>query len=65
MGKATELDDYLDTHPLTSAESRERRQAEEISDPDIEVTLDGGLVKHPRPAVAPRVIQKPQRATWD
>jgi len=65
MGQATDLDNFLDTHPLTQAESRERRTAEEIGDPDIEVTPDGDLVKRPQPAAAPRVIHKRQTATWD
>lgn len=65
MGKATELDDFLDTQRLTPDEIRQRRTAEEISDPDIEVTSAGNLVKRPRPAAPPRVVQQRQTATWD
>jgi hypothetical protein len=65
MGKATDLDNFLETHPLTRAETRQRRTAEEIGDPDIEVTADGDLVKRPQPAAAPKVIQERQTATWD
>jgi hypothetical protein len=65
MGKATELDNELDNSPLTVAELRDRQTAEEMSDPDIEVTLEGDLVKRPRPAAPPKVVQKRQTATWD
>jgi hypothetical protein len=64
MGDATDLDNFLDTHHLTRAESSERHTAEEIGDPDIEVTPEGDLVKRP-PSAAPRVIEKRQTATWD
>ncbi len=65
MGKASALDDYLETHPLTPAEIKHRRAAEQISDADIEVTLDGGLVKRPQPAAAPTVVQQTPSRTWD
>jgi predicted Zn-dependent protease len=65
MGKASALDDYLETHPLTPAEIKLRRAAEQISDPDIEVTLDGGLIKRTTPAAAPTVVQQAPDRTWD
>jgi hypothetical protein len=63
MGKATELDDFLESQRLTPEEIRQRRLAEEISDPDIEVTLDGKLVKR-QSATTTIVHQIPDR-TWD
>lgn len=66
MGKATDLDDYLETHPQTPEEIRLRRAAEALSGPNIEATLDGAFVKpSPEPAAAPTVkFQAPAR-TWD
>jgi hypothetical protein len=66
MGKATELSDYLQTHPLTPEEIRLRRAAEAISDPDTEVTLAGTFVKPPpKPAAAPTVTYQAPTRTWD
>ncbi len=65
MGKATELDDYLETHPLTPAEIRQRRLAEQIGDAGIEATLEGDLVKRPHHAAAPRIVQQTPARTWD
>lgn len=66
MGKATELDDFLETHRLTPAEIRERRLAEQIGDPDVRVTPDGDFVKQRSAANnAPQLIQKRQTKIWD
>ncbi len=65
MGYATDLDNFLATHPLTRPETQQRRAAEEISDPDIEVTPDGDLVKRQQASVAPRVVEPRKTATWD
>jgi hypothetical protein len=65
VGKGTDLISDLRVHPLSWDEVKERQIAEEISDPDIEVTLEGDLVKRPRTKAVPRVVQKPQTATWD
>jgi hypothetical protein len=65
MGQATDLDNFLDMHPLTQAETSERRKAEEISDPDVEVTPGGDLAKRQQPAAAPTIIQQRQTRTWD
>jgi hypothetical protein len=65
MGKATELDDVLDTRRLTPAEIRRRRAAEEIGHPDVEVTPDGRLVKRSSLSAVPVVVQERQTATWD
>lgn len=65
MGKATSLDTYLETHPLTAEEIRLRRAAESISDADTEVTLDGEFVKRPAPTAAPTVTYQAPDRTWD
>lgn len=66
MGKATELDDYLETHPLTPQEIKLRRAAEAINDPDTEATLDGQFVKRStQPAAAPTVTYTAPTRTWD
>mgnify|MGYP001172914305 CR=1 FL=1 len=66
MGKATELDDYLETNPLTPEEIRLRRAAEAISDPETKVTLAGTFVKpSPKPAAAPTVTYQAPKRTWD
>ena len=61
MGKATELDDYLEARPLTLAEIRERQAASE-SGGEVEATLDGRLIKRGHPSEV--VLQAPQQ-TWD
>lgn len=65
MGKASNLADYLETHPLTPDEIRVRRAAEAISDPDIEVTLDGKFVKRRQPTAEPTVTYQAPSRTWD
>lgn len=65
MGDGTDLDSFLEAHPLTDQETRERRAAEAISDPDKEATLDGELVKRSTPSAAPILIQERKTATWD
>lgn len=69
MGKATDLDDYLETHPLTPGEIKERRAAKE-SGGEVEATTDGQLITRPkpaeaRPAKAPVVVVQAPRQTWD
>lgn len=63
MGKATELDDFLESQRLTPDEIRQQRLAEEISKPDVEVTPDGRFVR--RRAGATEVIRERQTRTWD
>jgi hypothetical protein len=65
MGYATDLDNFLATHPLTRPETQERRAAEEIGDPDIEATLDGDLVKRVKTSAIPIVVEPRKTATWD
>jgi hypothetical protein len=64
MGKATELDNYLETRPLTPVEIIER-QAAAKSGGEGEATADGQLVKRPTPAAAPIVTLEAPRQTWD
>lgn len=63
MGKATELDDTI--RPLSATEIAARRAAMEIADEDVVATLDGRLVKKPKPTEAPRVVMPAPRQTWD
>lgn len=63
MGKASELDDFLATQRLTPDEIRQRRLAEEISSPGVELTPDGQFVR--RRAGTTEVIRERQTATWD
>lgn len=65
MGYATDLDNFLATHPLTRPETQERQAAEEIGDSDIEVTPDGDLVKRSKTSVAPRIVEPRKLGTWD
>lgn len=63
MGKASELDDFLATQRLTPEEIRQRRLAESISSPDVEVTPDGDFVR--RRAGKTEVVHERQTGTWD
>ena len=64
MGKASELDDYLEMRPLTPAEIRERQAAEQ-SGGEVEATVDGQLIKRPKAYEAPTVVVQAPRKTWD
>ena len=64
MGKATALDDFLDTRPLTAAEIRERQRAAE-SGQDVEATPDGQLVTRRGASEVQRVVLQAPQQTWD
>jgi hypothetical protein len=64
MGKATELDDFLETRRLTPKEERERREAAD-SGGEIEGTPDGRLLKRASPSAAPQVVFQAPAQTWD
>jgi hypothetical protein len=65
MGKATQMADDLDARPLSSAEIMARRAAMAISDDDVEVTLEGRLVKRPRLSEKSSEVLKAPQQTWE
>lgn len=63
MGKATAYDESQRHKFLTATETRRRKAAAEIGDPDVIATLDHKLVKPTQPET-PRDVFIPD-ARWD
>jgi hypothetical protein len=65
MGKATEISNRLASEPLTAAEIRARRTANELRNGNVIAMPDGTLRRKGFPSEAPQVVQVAPRATWD